>query len=267
MKRLLPFCFVAMLALTDIADARDIRLSGSSTVAPVMLEIGKLYETTQPDIRTFVESGGSGKGITDLRKGLVDIAMVSRVMVSGEADLQAHTIGYDGIAVLVHADNPLSTLSDDSLRAIFTGKLRNWSELGGPDNPIVVVAKGEGRATAEVFNGYLGLSPDQIKSDLVAAENAQMIKTVSVTAGSIGYVSIGAAVIDIGAGAPVKLIALGPVPPTIENVAKGSYAAVRPLNLVTKGLMSDDVAALIAFSQSPQVAEIIRTLTYVPLNK
>jgi phosphate transport system substrate-binding protein len=265
MKRFLSVCLLATFALPDLALARDIRLSGSSTIAPVMLEIGKLYEASSPETRIFVETGGSGKGLVDLRKGLVDIAMVSREMTAEEADLQTHTIAYDGIAALVPADNPLSELSDDALRSIFTGEVRNWSELGGPDQPIVVVAKGEGRATSEVFNAYLGLTPDQIKGDLVAAENAQMIKTVSVTPGSIGYVSIGAAQLDIGYGVPVKLIALGKVAPTADHVADGSYGAVRPLNLVTNGSTSADVAGLIAFSQSPEVAEIIRALTFVPV--
>ncbi len=265
MSRILSVCLLATLALSDLAQARDIRLSGSSTIAPVMLEIGKLFEASHPEIRIFVETGGSGKGLVDLRKGLVDIAMVSREMTEEEADLQSHPIAYDGIAALVPADNPLSDLSDEALRAIFTGRMRNWSELGGPDQPIVVVAKGEGRATSEVFNAYLGLTPDQIKGDLVAAENAQMIKTVSVTLGSIGYVSIGAALLDIGYGVPVKLIPLGEVPPTADHVADGSYGAVRPLNLVTQGSPPADIAELIAFSQSAEVAEIIRALTYVPV--
>nr|MDT9191318.1 phosphate ABC transporter substrate-binding protein [Limnospira sp. PMC 894.15] len=81
-------------------------------------------------------------------------------------------------------------------------------------------------------NDFLDLTADQISGDLVAAENAQMIKTVSATAGSIGYVSIGAALVDIEFGVAIELIGLGDIPPTAEAVADGSYEATRPLNLV-----------------------------------
>jgi len=264
------FCLSLLTAaalLPSEGKARDVRLSGSSTIAPVMSEIGNRFEETRPGVKVFVEAGGSGKGLADLRKGLVDMAMVSREMTPEESDLQAHVIAYDGIALVVTADNPLSSLSDDQVRAIFTGEIRNWSDLGGPDLPVVVVAKGEGRATSEVFNAYLGLTPDQIRGDLVAAENAQMIKTVSVTPGSIGYVSIGAALTDIQFGVPIKLLPLGDVPATAEEVANGTYRAVRPLNLVTLGELSADVKDLIAYSNSPEVADIIVGLTYVPVSQ
>ncbi|MFW8635315.1 phosphate ABC transporter substrate-binding protein [Cribrihabitans pelagius] len=248
-------------------DVPDIRLAGSSTIAPVMLEIGKLYEAGEGKARIFVETGGSSKGIADLRKGLTDVAMVSRELKPSEADLTAHVIARDGIAALIHAENPVQEISREELRAIFTGELSNWSQAGGPDREIIVVSKGEGSATSVVLNKFLGVTADQIKGDLVAAENAQMIKTVSLTPDSIGYVSIGAAMIDISFGVPVKLIALGEVPATLENVADGSYKATRPLNLVTTGAEAAELKALVGFSKSEAVSGIIRDLSYTPVSQ
>ena len=247
--------------------AEDIRLTGSSTVAPVMVEIGKLFEENETAHRTFVETGGSSKGIADLRKGLSDIAMISRPLKDNEQDLVGHVIARDGIAALVHADNPITEISVDDLRSVFTGQISNWSELGGADSEIFVVSKGEGSATSVVLNDFLGVTADQIDGDIVAAANAQMIKTLSLTPGGIGYVSIGAAMVNIELGVPIKLIGLGSVPPTPENVANGTYQATRPLNLVTFPDTDDSVDSLIEFSKSEMAAEIIRDLAYTPVTR
>jgi phosphate transport system substrate-binding protein len=130
----------------------------------------------------------------------------------------------------------------------------------------VVVSKGEGSATSVVLNRFLDITADQVKGDLVAAENAQMIKTVSLTPDSIGYVSIGAATLDMSFGVPIKLIALGDMPATLKNVADGSYLATRPLNLVTSDKLLPGMEALIAFSMSEKVGDIIRELSYTPVS-
>jgi phosphate transport system substrate-binding protein len=256
-----------VLASQVPANADDIRVTGSSTIAPLVLEIARSFEAKYPGTRVFVETGGSGKGILDVRRGLADVAMISRAPLPDEIDLVAHTIARDGIALIVSADNPVSALTKEQIRTIFAGEFRNWSVFGGEDRGIVVVAKGEGRATSEVLNDFLGLTADQIRGDVFAAENAQMIKTVSVTPGSIGYVSIGAALMDIEFGVPIKLIGLGDIPPTAEAVADGSYEATRPLDLVTVGEPQGAVLDLIAFSSSPEVASIITSLTFVPASQ
>ncbi len=254
-------------AVTHAAETDDIRLAGSSTIAPVMLEIAKLFEQSGDAPRVFVETGGSSKGIIDLRKGLANIAMVSRPLKPREADLRAHIIARDGIAALLHAENPVTEISKQQLRAIFTGDITNWAELGGTDSDIIVISKGEGRATSVVLNAFLEVTADQIRGDLVAAENAQMIKTVSLIPDSIGYVSIGAALMDMSFGVPVKLVALGPVAATLENVANDSYTAIRPLNLVTEAEVSPSIRDLIEFSSTEAVSSIIRDLSYTPVTQ
>lgn len=248
--------------------SETIRLSGSSTVSPVMLEISKSYEKKFQNVRVIVGSGGSGKGISDLRKGLVDIAMLSRPLNADEEDLNAHIIARDGIAVLIGADNPVSNLSREQVRAIFTGEITNWNEIaGGSNHPIVVVSKGEGSATSEVLNRYLGLKSNEIAAELVAAENAQIIKTVSSTPGSIGYVSIGGALVEIKLGAPVKLLGIGKAAPTLESIANGSYEVTRPLNLVTIGTPGQKILKLLNYSSSPDVSEIIQSLTFADVSQ
>ena len=243
----------------------DIRLTGSSTVAPVLVEISKRYEQNNGTPRVFVETGGSSKGIADLRKNLTDIAMISRPLKEEESDLVEYVIARDGIAILVHKDNPVAEISVDDLRSIFTGEITQWADVGGESQEIIVVSKGEGSATSVVLNEFLNITADQVAGEIFAAANAQMIKTVSLTPGSIGYVSIGAASVDIELGVPVKLISLGAVKATTENVANGTYLATRPLSLITYPEIEANVLALVKFSQSSVVSDIIEELAYTPV--
>jgi phosphate transport system substrate-binding protein len=112
---------VLACATPKMSQAEDIRLTGSSTIAPVMLEISKLFEVEAESPRIFVETGGSSKGVADLRKGLTHIAMVSRPLKESEADLTAHVIARDGITALIHAENAVQEISQQDLRGIFTG--------------------------------------------------------------------------------------------------------------------------------------------------
>jgi phosphate transport system substrate-binding protein len=122
-------------------------LTGSSTVAPLAAEIAVRFETRHPGVRIDVQTGGSGKGIADARSGVADIGMASRGLKDGESDLTAHQIAADGVCLIVHQSNPITELTDEQVVGIYTGQINNWSELGGPDRPIVVVHKAEGRAT------------------------------------------------------------------------------------------------------------------------
>ena len=96
-------------------------LTGSSTVAPLAAEIGKRFEAGHPGVRVDVQSGGSSRGVTDARKGLANIGMVSRALKDEEKDLKAFSIARDGVGITLHKDNPVQTLSDRQVVDIYTG--------------------------------------------------------------------------------------------------------------------------------------------------
>ena len=100
-------------------------LTGSSTVAPLAAEIGKGFEKGHPGMRVDVQSGGSSRGVTDARKGLANIGMVSRALKDDEKDLKAFSIARDGVGITLHKDNPVNTLSDRQIVDIYTGKIAN----------------------------------------------------------------------------------------------------------------------------------------------
>lgn len=249
-------------ALTTSAAAAPksrIVLTGSSTVAPLLGDIARRYESLNPGIQVDVQSGGSSRGISDVRRGLADVGMISRALYENEDDLVPTTVAYDGLALIVHASNPVAALDDDTIRAIFTGAVTDWSEVpGGGSGAITLVNKADGRSTLELFLAHLDLDPARLKSHVVIGENEQGIKMVAGNRGAIGYVSIGAVEFATSIGVPLKALPLGPVAPTTENVARGLYGSVRPLVLVTAGAPQDaTVVDFLAFATSEMVHDLV----------
>lgn len=242
-------------------------LTGSSTIAPLASEIGKRFERQHSGIRIDVQTGGSSRGIADIRSGLADIGMVSRALQPEENDLYGFILARDGIAVIIHRDNPVQQLTDKQIIHIYTGQITHWKEVGGQNAPITVINKAAGRSTLELFLKHFALKSQHIAADVIIGDNEQGIKTVAGNPDAIGYVSIGTAEFDARQGIPIKLLPLGSVPATSENVRKGSFPLSRPLNLVTRTPPEGWVKKFIDFAQSTQVHELIEEQHFVPLEK
>lgn len=269
MKRFLTFLATLLAALAILPGAQagggKLVLTGSSTVAPLVLEIGKRFEANHPGVRVDVQTGGSSRGVADAMNGLADIGLVSRALKPAEAKtLAAHTIALDGVALIVHAGNPVTRLDDAQIEAIYTGRIRNWREAGGPDRPITVVNKAEGRSTLELFLHYTGLKNSQIRAQTVIGDNQQGIKTVAGNPGAIGYVSIGAAEYAVEHGVPIRLLPMNGVEASTDAVRRSRFPLSRPLNLVTRGAPSQLAARFIGFAQSAAVRDLIEAQSFVP---
>jgi phosphate transport system substrate-binding protein len=239
-------------------------LTGSSTVAPLALEIGKRFERRHPGVRVDVQTGGSSRGIADARSGLADIGMVSRALKPEEKDLRPYTIALDGIGIILHRDNPVATLSDEQVKAIYTGRITNWRALGGRDTRITVVNKAEGRSTLELFLHYFALKNSAIRPQVVIGDNQQGIKTVAGNPGAIGYVSIGSAEFEAVHGTPIRLLPTAGVAASVDNVRNGGFPLSRPLNLVTRGAPSALAQRFIDFARSEAVDDLIQAHYFVP---
>ena len=241
-----------------------LQLTGSSTVGPLVLEIAKRFEMQHPGVRVDVQTGGSSRGMSDTRRGLADIGMVSRGLRDGESDLLGHTIALDGIAVIVHEDNPIDGLTDRQIIDVYTGKIVNWNQVGGDDAPIVVVHKAEGRSTQELFLHYFDIDPRAVRASIIIGDNQQGMKTISADRRGIGYVSIGAGEHAVASGVPLRLLPLNDIEPTTANVLNGTYPLRRSLNLVTSGTPAGLAGSFIEFARSGQVTDIVRDLCFVP---
>lgn len=261
----LAFLLIFLTGCSEDSPREKLVSTGSSTIAPLLSEIGKRFEALRPDVRVDVQTGGSSRGIADARQGLADIGMVSRALKEGEGDLLAFTIAHDGIGLIVHKDNPVGELSDAQVVAIYTGKIVNWKDVGGNDGPITVVNKAEGRSTLELFLDYFKLKNTGVKAQVIIGDNEQGIKTVAGNPNAIGYVSIGTAEYDTSHGVAIKLLPTDGIAASTENVRNGSFPLSRPLNLVTKtepqGLAKD----FVEFARSTAAEGMVKKQYFVPI--
>ncbi len=241
-------------------------ITGSSTCAPLVAQIARRFEAEHPGVRIDVQTGGSSRGIADARRGTADIGMASRALSDDEkTELVPYTIAFDGVCMIVHADNPVDQLSDDQVRDIYLGRIANWQAVGGPDAEITVVNKAAGRATLEVFVNYFELDEKDILADVIIGDNEQGIKTVAGNPYAIGYVSVGTAEYDAGHGTSIKLLPTNDIAATTENVAAGTFPIGRPLNCVTSGEATGLAKTFIDYCRSSNVHDIIRELYFVPI--
>ena len=247
--------------------ATKLTITGSSTIAPLMTEVAKKYESLHPGVRVDVQSGGSARGVSDARKGTADIGMVSRKLGDEEKDLVGYAIAKDGVCIILNKANSVQELADQQIIDIYTGKITNWKAVGGKDAPITVVNKAEGRSTLELFLHYFKLKNSDIKASVVIGDNEQGIKTVAGNPNAIGYVSVGTAEYSEKNKVAIKTLPTGGVAATTKNVELEKFPFSRPLNLVTFGKVGPLAQDFIKFATSKEVAPLIEEQYFVPLKK
>lgn len=248
----------------DAHAPRVIRIVGSSTMAPLVSELARVFQAAHPDVRIQVESGGSGRGISEARAGTADIGMASRALTENERDLLGFSIARDGVGVVVHAQNPVSAATSAQVVEIFTGRVTGWQALGGAAAPISVVTRPEGRGSFELFTQHFRLKGAQIVAASSAAENTDAIKAVADDPNAVSFMSLGDAERHAGAGTPIKLLAIDGIAATSENIRTGRYPLSRPLTLVTRSLPSGAAKTFIDFALSAQASPIVRRYDFVP---
>ncbi len=247
------------------ATGKTLVVTGSSSVAPLVSDIAKRYESLHPSVRMDVQTGGSSRGLADARQKLNDIGMVSRELRPNENDLSSFPLARDGIAMIVHRDNPVTALDSEQIVALYTGKIRNWREVGGDDQQVTVVNKADGRSTLELFLKHFKLKNPDVQADVIIGDNEQGIKTVAGNPGAIGYVSIGAAEYNVEQGVAIKALPLDGVAASIENVKNGTFSLSRVLIMVTNGEPQNLAKEFIEFARSAQVHDLVREHYLVPI--
>ncbi|GAB6097641.1 phosphate ABC transporter substrate-binding protein [Desulfatiferula olefinivorans] len=232
-----------------------IRVSGGTAHIPVMKEAAKRIMEKNPTIRITIAGGGSGVGISQVGEGLVDIGNSGRK--PKDSEIEAHGLvmfkwAMDGVAVVIHPDNPVTALTKTQLKDVFSGTIRSWSELGGPDKPINVFTRDEASGTREVFWGKALDKGTITPSASFVVSNGAMKSAVASNPYAIGYVSVGH--IDDS----VKALVLDGVTPSNATVKSGDYTVARGLYSNTKGqpgglskkfidyLFSDEGQAIVA---------------------
>ena len=245
------------------AETGNLRLVGSSTMAPLVSQLATAFRAKHPGVTVQVESGGSGRGISEARAGKADIGMVSRALTQAERDLNGFSIARDGVSLIVHADNPVRALTAAQISGIFTGRIAAWDGVGGAQAPIEAITRPEGRSSLEVFSQHFKLPPAEIKAFSSAAENADAIKAVAANPKAITFVSVGEAERQAAAGVPIRLLDVDGIAASSENIRNGKYPLSRSLTLVTRTLPSGIPKAFVDFAMSYEAAPIIRKYDFV----
>ena len=241
-----------------------IRFTGSSTMAPLVEALGKRFQKLHPEVAIEVATGGSSRGVHDVREGSSNIGMVARSLNDNERDLIGFPIARDGVCLIVHKDNPVKSLSSEQVVGIYTGQITNWKEAGGNDAPIAAFNRAEGQAVRELFSQFFKIKSEDFKVSGNAAENQEGITAVVENPNAIVYMSIGEVDLRIGQGMPVKSLAMAAIAATSRNVRNGHFPIQRPLMLITRTLPAGLMKAFIDFALSPSATEIISACSFVP---
>lgn len=244
------------------ASSASVSMDGSTSMEKV---IGILGESFQNDtgIAFTYNPTGSGSGIKAVSEGRCDIGLSSRKLKDEEkaSGLTETVIAYDGIAIIVNPDNPIKNLSLTDIVGIYTGKITNWSQVGGKDEEIVVIGREAGSGTRDGFE-TITKTKDACKYRQELTSTGDVITTVAQNPNAIGYASA-ASIKD-----SVKALTVDGVAVNEENIKNGSYTVQRPFVLVTKKARALSEAAKKFFDYATSQASnaLISKAGVVPAN-
>lgn len=237
-----------------------LRYAGATTLQRFFMpEIGRIF-TNDTAIKVKIEGGNTGPGIKALLKGDVDMAGAGRLLTDAEKQqgLVEHFLGWDVLAVIVHEDNPLDDLSREQLQGIFSGELTNWQQVGGADQPIVVVTSPKGSGMRNAVTNLILHEKDYLSREIVSAIVAASDQQVSLF--SAGITALSRSMLD---AEHVKTVKVDGVAATAENVATGKYALTKVLTLVTHGEPQGSLARFIDLVKSPKGKKALQR-SFVP---
>jgi phosphate transport system substrate-binding protein len=231
-----------------------ISTDGSTSMEKVIGALGESFTNQNSGITFTYNPTGSGSGIKAVLEGRCDIGLSSRSLKDDEKaeGLVETVLAYDGIAIIVHPDNPVNDLDLETIAKIYTGEITNWKDVGGDDAEIVLIGREAGSGTRDGFESITGTTDAcQYRQELTST--GDVITTVSQNPNAIGYASL-ASVKDT-----VKALSVGGVTPSEETVKDGSYVVQRPFVLVTKEgtELSETAQKFFDYATSADAAEVI----------
>ena len=279
MKKILAFALSAVMALALLAgcgnqtdnnssndnggDASDtpaasvsgtVSTDGSTSMEKVIGALSESYMAANKDVTVNYNPTGSGAGITAVQEGTCDIGLSSRALKDEEkaAGLKETVLAYDGIAIIVHPDNPVSDLSIEQIAKLYTGEITNWKDVGGNDADVVLIGREAASGTRDGFESITG-TKDKCQYRQELTSTGDVITAVSQNPDAIGYASL-ASVKD-----SVKALNVDGVTPSEATVKDGSYKVQRPFVLVTmEGKeLSPAAQAFFDYAVSSDAASII----------
>lgn len=287
MKKLIALTATALLTVacgknSQAAGAhREIENVGSDTMLEVANALAQTYHDKHQDISISVSGGGSARGIADLIGGTLELANSSRPLKPEEIESAKkhnvtpleHKVGYDGIAIYVHKDNPLASITVEQLKNLFGdgGKASKWSDLGvdlGKDaDKVVLASRSNNSGTYEYFREHVLGKDGRFKAECNNLNGSKdVVDFCAKTKSAIGYSGIAYATNDVRI-VPVLGKDGKPVLPAAATVLDGSYPISRPLFMYTNGEPKEPVKSYLAWIVSDEGQHVLQIKGYVPLRK
>jgi phosphate transport system substrate-binding protein len=258
---------MAYLPTSTHAAGQPITVKGSTTVLPIAQAASEVFMEKNPGIQISVQGGGSGVGIASLLDKTTDIADSSRKIKNEEIDKAKASgvnpneiaIAMDGIAVIVNPSNPVKGLTKDQIRDIYTGKISDWSQVGGKKMKIVAVSRDTSSGTYEAFEA-LALNKEKVRPDaLTTASNQGVAQIIAQTPGAIGYIGIGYL------SNKVKAVTVDGVACSKNTVLSKKYPLSRELYMYTNGAPAGAVKKFIDFVLSRDGKKIVEEEGFIAL--
>jgi phosphate transport system substrate-binding protein len=277
-----------LTACSGMSDAQQgsaaslyIQNKGSDTMVNLALAWAERYQELHPDVRISVTGGGSGTGIAALLNGTVDIANASRRIKDEEkAAAQKNglttselVVAKDAIAVIVNPGNPVSRLTLQQISDIYTGKINNWSELGGENRPIVRLSRESNSGTHVYFLETvirLGKAGDKslfAPITLLLPSSEGIISEVRDNPNAIGYDGLGYVTPDVKVLAVANDAASQYVLPSIATVNNATYPVARELFMYTSTSVSTSIQAYLDWMLSEEAQALVKSLGFVPVSR
>lgn len=250
---------------SDTADlSGTITMAGSTSMEKLANATAEGFMEKYPNVTISPEFTGSGAGIEALLAGTIQIGNSSRSLTDDEkaAGAVENIICLDGIAVITDTKNTITNLTKDQLAQVFSGAVTNWKDLGGADQPIVVVGRESGSGTRDAFEELVGIKDKSKYSNEINSTGGVLAKVAS-TPGAIGYVSLD--VLDD----TVKALSIDSTEPTVDNIKAGTYLLQRPFVMATKGQISEQdklVQAFFGYLQSDEGKELIKSAGLITID-
>ncbi len=239
-------------------DYASIIIAGSTSVQPFAEKLAEIYMVKHPNTVVNVQGGGSTAGIRAAQSGIANIGTSSRNLHPEEKGLFEIPIAFDGIAVIVNPKNPIHTLSTETLRAIYAGKILTWKRLTGVDHRITTITREEGSGTRGAFEELVMEKLEIDPGCIVQDSNGAVRELVATDPYAIGYISLGLV------NKQVKAVALDGVKPSVQAVKEKRYRFFRPFLFLTKKRPTGLTLHFICFVLSQEGQRILAKEGLIP---
>lgn len=267
----LSLVLTGLLGISPASAAQqEVIINGSTTVLPVMQKAGEAFMAANPDINLAISGGGSGNGIKALNEGLCDVAMASRDIKGSEVEqgkakgvTPVRTpVAIDALVPVVHPKNPVSKLTSEQLRDIYAGKIKNWKDLGGKDENIVVISRDTSSGTYETWVEMIMKKEKVAPSALLQASNGAIVQAVSRNEKAIGYIGFGYL------NDSLKKVDVNDVEATAQTALSGRWPIARELYIFTNDQPTGAVKKLVDFLVDPKKGQkAVAEIGFIPLQK